>query len=221
VRGLLARRLYSVAEVRRLARRALPRSLCDFVDGGAEDEVTLRRNEAAFAQVALLPTPLSGSTVRDQRLTLFGREIAMPLIVGPTGLSGLLWPDGELATARAAAAAGIPYCLSHGSTCTIEALAATGAVPRWMQVFTFKDRGLTRSFTERARAAGYDALVLTTDNQALGNRERDIRNGFSIPPRLPASPTASATARPARSRRWPRPARCRAGCRCSPSRIVG
>jgi L-lactate dehydrogenase (cytochrome)/(S)-mandelate dehydrogenase len=197
VRGLLAHRLYSVAEVRRLARRALPRSLCDFVDGGAEDEVTLRRNEAAFAQVALLPTPLSGSTVRDQRLTLFGREIAMPLIVGPTGLSGLLWPDGELATARAAAAAGIPYCLSHGSTCTIEALAATGAVPRWMQVFTFKDRGLTRSFTERARAAGYDALVLTTDNQALGNRERDIRNGFSIPPRLTVATLLGMAARPA------------------------
>ncbi len=182
----LERRIYSVGEARRLARRSLPRSLFDFVDGGAEDEVTLRRNEAAFAAVELLPQPLSGSSTRDQRLTLFGREIAMPLIVGPTGLSGLLWPDGELATARAAAAAGIPYCLSHGSTCSIEALAKTGAAPRWMQVFTFRDRGLTRSFTERARAAGYEALVLTTDNQALGNRERDLRNGFSIPPRLTA-----------------------------------
>ena len=119
----LERRIYSVGEARRLARRSLPRAVFDFVDGGAEDEATLRRNEAAFAAVELLPKPLSGSTARDQRLTLFGREIAMPLIVGPTGLSGLLWPDGELATARASAAAGIPYCLSHGSTCTIEALA--------------------------------------------------------------------------------------------------
>ena len=192
----LERRIYSVGEARRLARRALPRALFDFVDGGAEGENTLRRNKSAFAAVDLLPQPLAGSSARDQRLTLFGRELAMPLIVGPTGLSGLLWPDGELATARAATAAGIPYCLSHGSTCTIEALAEAGAAPRWMQVFMFRDRGLTRSFTERAQVAGYDALVLTTDNQVLGNRERDIRNGFSIPPRLTASTMLGMAARP-------------------------
>ena len=192
----LARRLRSVADARRRARRVLPAALFDFVDGAAEDERTMRANEAAFAAIDLLPRPLSGSTRRDKRLTLFGHEIAMPLIVGPTGLSGLLWPDGELATARAAAAAGIPYCLSHGSTCTIEALAAAGMAPRWMQVFMFKDRGLTRSFTERAQTAGYDALVLTTDNQALGNRERDIRNGFAIPPRLTARTLLGMAARP-------------------------
>ena len=120
----------------------------------------------------------------------------MPLIVGPTGLSGLLWPDGELATARAAAAAGTAFCLSHGSTCTIEELAAGGTAPRWMQVFMFKDRGLTRSFTERAQASGYDALVLTTDNQVLGNRERDLRNGFSIPPSFTARTLLGMAARP-------------------------
>ena len=180
----LTRRLYSVAETRRLARRALPRPLFDFIDGAAEDERTLHRNEAAFAEIALLPQPLAGTTTRDQSLTLFGTRLAMPLIVGPTGLSGLFWPDGELATARAAAAAGTAFCLSHGSTCTIEELAAGGAAPRWMQVFMFKDRGMTRSFAERAQASGYDALVLTTDNQVLGNRERDIRNGFAIPPRF-------------------------------------
>ena len=184
----LTRRLYSVAETRRLARRALPRPLFDFIDGAAEDERTLHRNEAAFAEIALLPQPLAGTTTRDQSLTLFGTRLAMPLIVGPTGLSGLFWPDGELATARAAAAAGTAFCLSHGSTCTIEELAAGGAAPRWMQVFMFKDRGMTRSFAERAQASGYDALVLTTDNQVLGNRERDIRNGFAIPPRfIPAN----------------------------------
>ncbi|MGE3291512.1 MAG: alpha-hydroxy acid oxidase [Geminicoccaceae bacterium] len=180
----LPRRLYSVAATRRLARRALPPALFDFIDGGAEDERTMRANEAAFAAVEIMPRPLQGTARRDQRLTLFGREITMPLIVGPTGLSGLFWPDGELATARAAAAAGVPFCLSHGSTCTIEELAASGAAPRWMQVFMFKDRGMTRSFTERARTSGYDALVLTTDNQVLGNRERDLRNGFAIPPKL-------------------------------------
>ena len=108
----------------------------------------------------------------------------MPVIVGPTGLAGLFWPDGERCAARAAAAAGTAFCLSHGSVCTLEELAATGAAPRWMQVFIYKDRGFTRELTERAAKAGYDALVLTIDNQLLGNRERDIRNGFTIPPRF-------------------------------------
>ena len=191
----LTRRLYSVAATRRLARRALPRPLFDFIDGAAEDERTLRRNEAAFAEIALLPQPLAGTTVRDQSLTLFGTRLAMPLIVGPTGLSGLFWPDGELATARAAAAAGTAFCLSHGSTCTIEELAAGGAAPRWMQLFIFRDRGMTHSFAERAQAAGYDALVLTTDNQVLGNRERDIRNGFTIPPRFTPANVAGMVAK--------------------------
>jgi isopentenyl diphosphate isomerase/L-lactate dehydrogenase-like FMN-dependent dehydrogenase len=188
---------FSVREFRCRARRALPPAIFDFVDGGAEDERTLRRNEAAFGEVELLPRPLEGTTARDQGLTLFGARLSLPVIVGPIGLAGLLWPDGELATARAAAAAGTAYCLSHGSTCTIEDLAAAGASPRWMQVFVYRDRGLTRPFAERAQAAGYDALVLTTDNQALGNRERDLRNGFTIPPRFtPASTLGMLTRAP-------------------------
>jgi isopentenyl diphosphate isomerase/L-lactate dehydrogenase-like FMN-dependent dehydrogenase len=115
----------------------------------------------------------------------------MPVLIGPTGLSGLFWPGGEIAAARAASAAGTAYCLSHASVCTIEELAATGAAPRWMQIFIYRDRGFTRAFVGRAAAAGYDALVLTTDNQLLGNRERDIRNGFSIPPRFRAADLAA------------------------------
>jgi len=106
----------------------------------------------------------------------------MPIVIAPTGLAGLFWPDGERCAARAANEAGIAYCLSHGSVCTLEELAATGVAPRWMQVFIYKDRAFTRELAERAAKAGYDALVLTIDNQLLGNRERDIRNGFSIPP---------------------------------------
>jgi L-lactate dehydrogenase (cytochrome)/(S)-mandelate dehydrogenase len=105
-------------------------------------------------------------------------------MIGPTGLSGLFWPGGEIAAARAAQAAGTAFCLSHGSTCTMEELAASSAGPRWMQVFVYRDRDLTREFVERAAASGFDALVLTTDNQLVGNRERDIRNGFTIPPRF-------------------------------------
>jgi L-lactate dehydrogenase (cytochrome)/(S)-mandelate dehydrogenase len=170
--------------MRALARARLPHAVFDFADGGAEDERSLRRNEAAFADIALLPRPLNGVGDRDLGVTLFGRRLDLPVMIGPTGLSGLLWPDGERCAARAATAAGTAFCLSHGSVCTIEALAATGASPRWMQVFIYRERGFTRELTERAAAAGYDALVLTLDNQLTGNRERDLRNGFTIPPRL-------------------------------------
>ena len=173
---------YSLAAMRELARRALPRPVFDFADGAAEDEYSLRRNEAAFAAHELLPRPLNGAAERDLSVELFGRRLALPVIIGPTGLSGLFWPGGEIAAARAAARAGTAFCLSHASTCTIEAFAATGLAPRWMQVFVYRDRGFTREFVERAAAGGYEALVLTTDNQLLSNRERDIRNGFSIPP---------------------------------------
>lgn len=177
---------YSIDALRGLARAALPRPIFDFADGGAEDEQTLRHNETAFDAIDLLPRPLTGAAERDQSITLFGKRLSMPLMIGPTGLAGLFWPDGECCAARAAAAAGTAYCLSHGSVCTLEKLAETKAAPRWMQVFVYKDRGFTRELAERAAKAGYDGLVLTIDNQLLGNRERDIRNGFGIPPRLGA-----------------------------------
>jgi len=178
------RRAYSIEAMRQMARSALPRAVFDFADGGAEDERTLRRNETAFDRYDLLPRPLEGAAERDLSVSLFARRMAMPVIIGPTGLAGLFWPNGEQAAARAATASGVPYCLSHGSVCTLESMAETGASPRWMQVFIYRDRSFTQELTARAEAAGYDALVLTIDNQLLGNRERDIRNGFTIPPRL-------------------------------------
>ena len=185
------RRGYSVAALRELARRRLPRPVFDFADGGAEEERSLRRNEAAFAEIQLLPRPLEGAAERDLSLELFGHRLALPVIVGPTGLSGLFWPDGERAAARAASAAGTAFCLSHGSVCTLEELAATGVTPRWMQVFVYRDRGFTRAFVERAQAAGYHGLVVTVDNQIIGHRERDTRNGFTIPPRFGARDLAA------------------------------
>jgi L-lactate dehydrogenase (cytochrome)/(S)-mandelate dehydrogenase len=175
---------YSVAAIRAAACRALPRPVFDFADGGAENEYTLWRNEAAFSEVELLPRPLNGVGGCDPSVELFGQRLSLPVMIGPTGLSGLFWPEGEIAAARAAAAAGTAFCLSHGSTCTLEELAAASVAPRWMQIFVFRDRGLTREFVERAAAARYDALVLTIDNQLVGSRERDIRNGFTIPPRF-------------------------------------
>ncbi|MGH7100876.1 MAG: alpha-hydroxy acid oxidase [Acetobacteraceae bacterium] len=191
-------RIDSVAEMRARARAALPRPVFDFADGGAEDERTLRRNEAKFADLALLPRPLNGAAERDLSLELFGRRLRLPLILGPVGLAGLFWPDGECIAARAAASAGTAICLSHGSVCTLERFAATGASARWMQVFIYRDRGFTRELAQRAAASGYEALVLTIDNQLLGNRERDRRNGFTIPPRL----TAGAVMGMARKWQW-------------------
>ena len=143
-----------------------------------------RRNETAFSAFGLLPRPLRGAPARDLSLELFGKALRTPVLIGPTGLSGLFWPDGERAAARAAAGAGTIYCASHASVVPLEAIAACGASPRWMQVFVYRDRGFTRAFAERAAAATYDALVLTVDNQLTGNRERDMRNGFTIPPRF-------------------------------------
>ena len=177
-------RAYSVAAMRALARRRLPRVVFDFCDGGAEDEITRDRNESAFADLEFLPQPLNGTGARDPSIELFGERLSLPLIIGPTGLSGMLWPRGEAAAARAAAKAGIVYTMSHGATVTIEDLAHEVPGPKWFQVFLYRDRGLTRSFAERAQAAGYRALVLTVDNQVLGQRERDLRNGFTIPPRV-------------------------------------
>jgi isopentenyl diphosphate isomerase/L-lactate dehydrogenase-like FMN-dependent dehydrogenase len=182
----LAQRYPHIRSMREAARRRLPRAIFDFADGGAEDERTLRRNESAFERWAFLPQPLRGAGERDQSLTLFGQTLRGPVLIGPTGLAGLFWPRGEIAAARAAAAAGTVYCLSHGSVCSIEQVAAQQDGPRWMQVFIYRDRSFTRELADRAQGAGYQALVLTIDNQLLGQRERDLANGFSIPPRFSA-----------------------------------
>ena len=121
------------------------------------------------------------------------------MIIGPTGLSGLFWPGGEIAAARAAAAAGTAFCLSHASVCTLEDLAATGTAPRWMQVFVYRDRGFTREFVERARAAGYDALVLTIDNQLP--ETASATSATASPSRRASAPLGSRR-HGARSCRW-------------------
>lgn len=178
----LERTAYSLEAMRGLARRALPRVVFDFVDGAAEDEWALRRNEAGFAELRLLPRPLNGTTVRDQSIELFGHRLQTPVLIGPTGMAGMLWPRGEALAARAAQAAGTVYTVSHGATVSMEDLAReVDAGGLWMQVFVYRDRLLTQSFVERAHAAGYRALVLTIDNQVLGARERDARNGFTVP----------------------------------------
>jgi L-lactate dehydrogenase (cytochrome)/(S)-mandelate dehydrogenase len=175
---------YSVSALRRMAQKRLPRPIFDFIDGGAEDEDTLRQNESAFQSWDVLPQPLNGAAERDISASLFGHTLQSPLLLGPTGLAGLFWPQGEIESAKAAAAKGTVYCLSHGSVCTMEQLAQSHRGLKWMQVFIYKDRGFTRELATRAQNSGYDALVLTIDNQMIGKRERDLVNGFTIPPRF-------------------------------------
>jgi L-lactate dehydrogenase (cytochrome)/(S)-mandelate dehydrogenase len=172
---------YSVHALRELARRRLPRMLFDMVDGGAGDEITLRRNVEAFAALAFLPKVLAGAPRREQSVEVFGHRLASPVILGPTGLAGLLWPRAEICAARAAARFGTIYTTSHASTVTLEEIAASTAGPKWMQVFLYKDRGLTAEFIARASAAGYAGLVLTVDNQVMAVRDRDARNGLMFP----------------------------------------
>ena len=164
----------------RLPESALPRMLFDMVDGAAGDEITMRRNEAALAAIELAPKLLEGAPTRDQSVELFGAKLRSPVIIGPTGLAGLLWPHAELAAARAAARFGTIYCTSHASTATIEEIGAATPGPKWMQVFLYKDRGLTAEFAARAAAAGYKALILTVDNQVVAGRDRDARNGMTL-----------------------------------------
>jgi L-lactate dehydrogenase (cytochrome)/(S)-mandelate dehydrogenase len=185
----------NLAAMREAARRRLPKPVFDYADGGAEDEITLRRNETAFSHFALRPRPLRGAGTRDLSVELYGRRLALPILLGPTGLAGLFWPEGEKEAARAAAAAGTVFCLSHGSVCALEALDAPGMPRRWMQVFIYRDRGFTYSLADRAAASGYEALVLTIDNQFLGKCERDRRNGFAIPPRFSLRDKLSALTR--------------------------
>ncbi len=180
----LKRQVHSIAELRRVAQRRLPRAVFDFVDGGAEDEKVVRRNEAALAEISFLPRPLNATLERDQSVELFGERLSVPVLIGPTGLAGMLWPRGEAESAQAAKQAGTVYTMSHASTVSIEALAREVGGRLWMQVFLYRDRGLTQDFVERAHAAGYRALVVTTDNQMPGWRERDLRNGFTVPLRL-------------------------------------
>jgi L-lactate dehydrogenase (cytochrome) len=164
--------------------RRLPASVFDYVDGAAEDELTASRNLAAFRRLEFRPRVLRDVGSVDGTTTLFGRELPIPLILAPTGFTRIVDSQGELAVARAAARAGIPYTLSTLSTRSIEEVAHAAEGPRWFQVYVWRDRGLVEELIVRAKASGYEALVLTVDTPKLGRRERDVRRGFTLPPRI-------------------------------------
>ena len=176
--------LITVEDLRRRARRRLPRAVFDFIDGGAEDELTLRRNETALKQITFRPRVLVDTHARDQSTIVLGQRLSTPLILAPTGLCGMAAPRGEILAARASLSAGVIFTLSSMSAVSIEETARTVPGPHWFQLYVWRDRGLTQSLVERAAAAGYRAMVLTVDVPVLGQRERDLRNGATIPPRI-------------------------------------
>ena len=174
-------RAYSIEDLRRLAKRRLPRAVFDFFDGGAEDEVTLRDNCAAFERVRLAPKMLVGVARIDTETILLGERSKLPIAVGPTGGVGFGWPRGDIGIARAAAAAGIPYTLSTMATASIERVAREAGGRLWFQAYIFKKRDMTMQLIERARQLGYEALMITVDVPVGGKRERDFRNHFAVP----------------------------------------
>ena len=174
----------NIAELRRLARRRLPRGVFGYIDGGAEDEVTLRANTAAYRRRWFAARVLRDMSAVDTGVTLLGQPLPIPLVLAPTGFTRIADPQGELAVARAAARAGLPYCLSTMSTRSIEEVAAVTGGQLWFQLYLQRDRGVVRELVQRARAAGYAVLMPTVDVASLGRRERDVRHGFTLPPQL-------------------------------------
>ncbi len=183
----VARRLAraaNVADLRDLARRRLPRGVFDYIDGGAEDELSLARNVHAFERVEFAPRVLVDVSGVDTSSTLLGKQLGLPLVLAPTGFTRIAHPLGELAVAPAAAAAGVPYVLSTLATRSIEEVRGVSDGRLWFQVYVWRDRGLVEEMIGRAAAAGYDALCVTVDTAVLGRRERDVRRGFTLPPKL-------------------------------------
>ena len=181
------RRLRSAAnldDLRDIARRRLPGGVFDYVDGGAEDEITYRRNQTDLRRWEFVPSVLRDVSSVDTSATLLGRPLPLPLVLAPTGFTRIVDPPGELAAARAAARKNIPYSLSTLSTRSIEEVAEVSEGPKWFQVYVWKDRGLVKNMIERAAENGYEALCITVDLAVPGRRERDERRGFSLPPKL-------------------------------------
>ena len=174
----------NIEDLRAMARRRVPKALFEYVDGGSYDELTLRANRADLDAIRLRQRVMVDTSTRDLSTTMLGEKVAMPVAIAPTGLTGLIHGDGEILAARAAEAAGLKFCLSTLSICTIEDVASAVNRPIWYQLYVFKDRGFARAMIERASAVGCTTMFLTVDLPYRGQRHADIKNGLTVPPRL-------------------------------------
>ena len=180
----MAKLITNVLDLRELARRRVPRAFFEYADRGSYDEITLRDNRQALEAIRLRQRVMVDVDQRNLATTILGEPVSMPLAIAPTGLTGLQWGGGEILGARAAEAAGIPFCLSTMSICSLEQVRAAVDKPFWFQLYVMRDRGFTRSLIERAKAANCSALMLTLDLQIQGQRHREIKNGLTVPPKL-------------------------------------
>jgi L-lactate dehydrogenase (cytochrome) len=178
------RKAANIDDLRTIARRRLPRGAFDYIDGGAEDELSLRRNILAFRRAEFRPRVLRDVADVDPSTTLLGRRLPLPLVLAPTGFTRVASPGGELDAARAAARMNLPFTLSTLATRSIEEVAAVCDGPKWFQVYVWRDRGLVKELLSRAASAGYEAIVVTVDTAVLGRRQRDVRRGFTLPPQV-------------------------------------
>jgi isopentenyl diphosphate isomerase/L-lactate dehydrogenase-like FMN-dependent dehydrogenase len=175
-------RAFNIFDLRELALKRVPKGLFEFVDRGTEDEVSLRNNRAVFESIRFKPRTMVDVSKRTAARTIFGVEHKMPIVIAPTGTAGLMWYEGEIALARAAKNAGIPFTLATGAMTSMERVAeAVGGGDLWFQLYLWPERRLSHELVERAKAAGYKALVVTVDGASAGNREYNLRNGFTIP----------------------------------------
>ena len=187
---------HSIAEFRDAARRRLPKFVFDYVDGGSGSETTLSENRLALDRLRLLGAAPVDVSNASQRVTLFDQDISMPLIIGPTGLAGAVWPRGDIDLAQAASDRGIPFVMSTAATATMEDIIAAGDGQKWFQLYMFRDRDVSLRMVDRARALGFSALEVTVDNAIPGRRLRDARNGFSLPFRWTPRKLASCMMHP-------------------------
>ena len=180
-------------ELETKARELLPQTAYDYYASGANDEITLRENRAAYERITLLPRMLVDVSVRHMGTTALREHVSMPILIAPTAFQGLAHPEGEVATVKAAGAAKTLMTLSTGSTFSIEEVMAVATGPVWFQLYVFKDRAISASLVKRAEVAGCKAIVFTVDVPLLGRRERDVRNRFKLPDDLSVKNPVSYT----------------------------
>lgn len=187
----------TIRDLRELAKRRIPRAVFDYADRGSYEEMTLRDNRTDLDEIRLRQRVMIDVAERSTATNILGTPAALPLAIAPTGLTGLFHGDGEIHGARAARDAGIPFCLSTMSICTIEDVRKAVGEPFWFQLYMMKDRELCASLLERAKAAGCSALVLTLDLQIQGQRHHDVKSGLTVPPRLTVKNAFDIATKPA------------------------
>lgn len=191
------RTITCIEDLRRLARRRIPKMFFDYAEAGSYAEETLRANRADMERIKLRQRVLVDVSQRDLGTTIIGEPVPLPFGLGPVALTGMQHRDGEIAACRAAQAMGLPYCLSTMSICSIEDVAGAVDKPFWFQLYVMKDRGFVKSLIERAKAAKCSALVLTIDLQVLGERHCDRKNGLSVPPAIRVKNVINIATKPA------------------------